>query len=325
MAEGDDGATTKSSSLPPLTNGVPPWHSTAFVTLLAAITVPCLPSLQSLDEVATVELFTKRCFPHLISLRTLAIVRLVIAMSALGLTVHLILGRGWDVYAHYRPQSKLRRRHIQLRGFGTLCPFTAWCWLLLGLSFTFNGSIAWAADTGRVDLIEPWMLRTALILWELSAPFALLVSSVIRYAIWPAVLAGGKPHKLACFRNQMQHNCNTIFSLTEVSLLGGIPVQLSHLSLAMAFGALYIVFTWFMGAWYYPQNRTEDGPQYLYWFMDTTLERTTTISLLALLVALIASFGVFVGVNVLIEAVEGTVIAHSIFVIVLTSLTCRFS
>jgi hypothetical protein len=310
-------------SLPPVTSGIPPWHSILFVGALTGITVILLPSFESIDEVATLDQFTHRVFPDLISLRALALIRLLIASAAITLTTSLILGQGWLVYANYKHHSKLRREYyIRLKGFGTLCPFTSWCWAFLGLAFLFNGSIALAVDLGKEDWIVPWMLRTALILSELSFPFALLVSAAVKYAIWPAVLAGGKPHNLAGFRNQMQHNCNSIFALAEVMLLGGISVKFRHLSLATLVGIAYILFTWVMAVTYYGNNKV--GPQYLYWFQDTTLGKTTTLALVALLIALSTFFGLFAGMGMIINIIGGTILTKLALVVAVSTLVCKF-
>ena len=79
----------------------------------------------------------------------------------------------------------------------------------------------------------------------------MLVSSAITYSIWPQVKKGGKPHNLAGFRNQLQHNFNSFAALLEVTLLGGISVEFSHLSMAAAYGVVYVVFTWLMGKYYF--------------------------------------------------------------------------
>ncbi|KAL3903435.1 MAG: hypothetical protein SGILL_010448 [Bacillariaceae sp.] len=314
---------TKNLSPPLTSSGVPPWHATAFVVLLAAVTIRNLPSLKSLDDMASLDTFTNRVFPQLLSLRNLAIIRLSIAGAALSLTFYLIVGEGWDVYANYKPHSKLRREYfIKLRGLGTLCPFTSWCWCLLGLAFLMNGGIALAVDLGMSSHIQKWMLRTAIVLSELSFPFALLVSTAVKYAIWPAVLAGGKPHNLAGFRNQMQHNLNSVFALCEVALLGGINLNFYHLPLATMVGIVYIAFTWIMAVVYY--GNKEVGPQYLYWFQDTTLERTTTLAMLALLVALTTFFGIFAGVEMLIEAIGGTLMTKLSLVVAMSAFVCKF-
>merc|ERR1711935_849020 len=90
--------------------------------------------------------WTHRKFPDLISLKGMAVFRLGVAGVALGLTFYLTaINPGWDVYPNYKPSSKLRRVFIRLQGVGTLCPFTSWCWLILGFGFLTRGLISLAA------------------------------------------------------------------------------------------------------------------------------------------------------------------------------------
>jgi hypothetical protein len=284
-----------------------------------------LPTVEELDQVATIDLFCRRIFPQYIALWALGVLRLMIGLCAWSLTLYLILGPGWDVNPNYKPSSLLRRRIIKLRRFATMYgPFTSWCWLMLGTSFSLNGFIVLAAHAGRRELVEPWMLRAALILWELSAPFSLLVSAVIRWAIWPVVEAGGKPHNLAGFRNQMQHNANSILTLSEAALLGGLPVIPTHIALSTFVGIVYVLFSWVVGAFVYGDKDNYDGPQYLYWFFDVTLGRTTTIALVALLFALTVSFGIFVGVETIIQTLGGKIWTNLAIVVAICGLVCRF-
>jgi len=333
--------------LPPLATGIPPWHAFAFLTIVLAICIPFLPSLEEIDALSQPDIWTARKFPDLISLQALAILRLSIAGIALGLTFYLaVICEGWDVFPNYKPHSKLRRVFLRLQGFGTLCPFTSWCWIILGLGFLTRGIIALAAShsepAGDDDESSPpaWassvlgnkhLLRATLVLWELTGPFAILVSSVVTYVIWPEVEKGGKPHNLAGVRNQLQHNCNTIFSLLEVTLLGGMPVEFSHLSLAATVGLLYILFTWIMAKLYFG-NATTVVPQYIYWFMDTTLEQTTTIAIVVLTLALTSFFALF---SVVVRTVLGgggdesssappSLVLNLAFLVVGTYLVCKF-
>jgi hypothetical protein len=290
--------------LPPLTTGIPPWHSFAYVATALAMTIPSLPSLEEIDAMSHPSVWTTRKFPDLVSPWGLAVVRLGIAGVALSLTLYLVLiDPGWDVYPNYKPRSKLRKVFIRLEGIGTMCPFTSWSWMILGLGFLCRGILAIAAaataDAGEAPPPE-WVssvfdnqnfLRVTLILWELTGPFAILVSCVVKYVIWPEAIKGGKPHKLAGVRNQLQHNCNSMFALLEVTLLGGMSVKFTHLSLATFVCVIYISFTWIMARLYFG-NKTV-GPQYIYWFLDTTLEQTTTIALVALTVALMVFFVLF--------------------------------
>lgn len=342
----------------PIQSGIPPWHSFAFITALLAIIVPHLPTFDSLDEFATVAILTHRKFPDLMSLQTLGLIRLAIAAIALSLTFYLAcINSGWDVYPNYKPHSKLRRVFIRLEGIGTLCPFTSWCWTILGVGFLCRGILtlaaasvavvedqnqrpwwaSWASivvDKANVDkyiLKNHYFLRATFVLWELTGPFAILVSSVIKYVIWPEVAKGGKPHNLAGVRNQLQHNCNTIFTLLEVTLLGGIPVEFSHLSMATLMGILYIGFTWIMANFYFGNAKTT-GPQYIYWFMDTTLGINTTKALAALAFALTLFFVLF---SFVIHAFLGggggggngediNLVHNVLFLVVGTFTVCRF-
>jgi hypothetical protein len=159
-----------------------------------------------------------------------------------------------------------------------------------------------------------------IILWEVSGPSALLVSAVVRYAIWPIVLAGGKPHSLGSFRNQMMHNVNSAFALTEMTLLGGLPIFLSHSSLPFIVGALYVIFSWSACGFY---GKPSDGPQYIYWFFDTTLEKTTTIAIMALTGTLVASFGIFLGLDAFVTWVGGDPVINILIAVFFSSLVIR--
>lgn len=305
--------------LPPLPNGIPPWHTLAFCALALSVSIPFLPSPEEIDGLSDAPVFAHRKFPDLVSLWTLAVVRLVIASIALGLTLWLALvDPGWDVDPNYKARSRCRRTVVRLQGIGTLCPFTSWAWMILGFGYLCRGLVALAvyygSETGSATTTTtttvPWMsfvlsnkqfLRATFVLWELTGPLAFLVSCAVKYAIWPQALRSGKPHHLAGFRNQLQHNANAIFALLEVTLLGGLSVEFSHLSMASLLGFSYLVFTWFMSVFYFGSKTV--GPQYLYWFLDTTLEETTTMAVMALFFALVLFFGVF---SVVIGTLLGT-------------------
>jgi len=160
---------------------------------------------------------------------------------------------------------------------------------------------------GREKEIEQTTLRCALVLWELSAPFALLVSAVVRYAIWPVIVATGRPHSLGSFKNQMQHNVNSVYVLSELALMGGPPLEFAHMSLPTLVGTIYILFTWFNCYFY---AAPEFGPQYIYWFMDPTLGKATTIALIALVGTLMMSFVTFTALDTFIEWMGKSLITH---------------
>jgi hypothetical protein len=141
-----------------------------------------------------------------------------------------------------------------------------------------------------------------------------LTSTVIKYVIWPAALRAGpeSPHNLAGWRNQLQHNCNSIFSLLEVTLLGGIPVSLHHITLPIFVGCIYMILTWILGILYYfnsstlnntkgkntkgnntNTNKVVVGPQYIYFFMDTSMGIMTTYCMIGLLLAMMIIYILF--------------------------------
>ncbi len=266
----------------------------------------------------------------------MAYLRIGIAAIAIGLMIHLAIGPGWQLYPNYKPSSKLRRVFLRLQGLGTLCPFTSWSWYLLAYGFLGRGVIALAAshiETAEtppewaIALLEsPWLFRTTLIAWEISAPFAMLVSTVTKYVLWPAAIKGGKPHNLAGFRNQLQHNCNSIWILLEATLLGGPPVKFSHISIAFATGAVYILFTWTMAVVYFGNRHI--GPQYIYWFLDTTLGKTTTIAIVGLTVAMSTYFALFsLAVSTFLGGGDDTtlnLVKNVAFWVLGTHLVCKF-
>ena len=168
-----------------LASGFPPWHSSFLIGMLLSLSISNMPSSESMDQMANIKTFTNRVLPNILSLRMLAIIRSLIALSIWFVTFNMIfVAEGWLQYTNYKPYSKLKNTIITLEGFKTLCPFTSVSWILLGLSFSINAMIAFQVDFGTEETIEPWVLRFALILWELSAPFSTLVSAVVRYAIW---------------------------------------------------------------------------------------------------------------------------------------------
>ncbi|CAJ1967009.1 unnamed protein product [Cylindrotheca closterium] len=304
-------------------SGIPPWHAQLFIGSLLAISVQNLPSRASLDQVATIEALTAPVLPNVFSLKSLGIVRLSIAASIWIVMFFIaVISDGWKIHTVYKPQTKLKKSVIHMKGIRTFFPFTSWSWILLGLYFSINGYIALTVEAGAPEKIQPWMLRAASILFEISAPFALLVSAVIRYAIWPAVLKSGKPHALDSFRNQMMHNMNAVYALSEMALLGGPAMNFSHISLPCFVGCCYILFAW-SAAHFLGKAGTTPGPQYQYFFLDTTLGKATTISLAVLLVVLMTFFAFFVGISALVNLSGGNLILNSLAVILVSSLVCK--
>ena len=212
-----------------------------------------------------------------------------------------MLPRG-QVDPAYLPQSKLQRNWIRVKGIRQLFPFTSWSWNILGTYFALSAYAGWTVATtsqSSLSSVAPhsndWLFRIALISWEIAAPCALLVSAVVTYAIWPATLKKlGNPGVLTTPTSLLQHNANVIMALMEVALLGGLPVHMGHISLPILFGVTYIFFTWSIRNVWNPTG----GSAFLYFFLDTTLGAiTTTMALLALLAALVLFYGIFGGIE----------------------------
>ena len=236
------------------------------------------------------------------------------------LTIHF----RWQVPVHYLANSKLKRGvSIPLDGFRTQLPFTSCSWNLLALSFGVNGIIALLASYGKYSWISVWLLRMALLVFETAAPCALLVACVTRYALWPHALkdGGGDSSFLKSPQALLWHNANVILVVSEVSLLGGLSVQYSHMAVAPLFGIAYLLFTWYMACRWNP----EEGPQFIYFFLDTTLGGvTTSIVILVLLVLLLAFYGLFGVLNYVLGHLGGGPLLHVLAVVLVSSLVCRF-
>lgn len=313
----------------------PPWHSVAFIGSVAAIMVNLVPSGEELDQVATLQTFA-RAEPWIGGTWNLAIIRGIIALSIWATTLHVLCGPGWTQITNWKPGSKLKpNTRITLKGIKTMFPFTSFSWNLLGISYTLNALIAYCVATGNdewiVNMRNNALLRAALMIWETAAPCAILVSTVIRYAIWEMVLKGtGDTSNLKAFRNIMMHNMNSVFVLAEVALFGGLPVRFSEVSLSPLFGATYVVFTWSMQ---HQWAEKEHGPQFIYYFFDTTMGKATTISLIALLCVLLLFYVLFATARVGLDELSLwfgeeqrhiQLAGHFVFTSLLSSAVCRF-
>jgi hypothetical protein len=304
-----------------LESAPPPWHSVSILGLLTASFVHLLPSLESIDEAATIETFTRRIFP--ISLRALGFIRLAIALVIWSTSFYTtFLSSGFLVCTAYDPASKLKNVGFRLTGWKSLGPYTHWCWVVLGLSFSLSAAICLDVSFGLEHHISPWMLRAALITWEISAPMAFLVSAVVRHALLPQVIKGhGDLSEFFHPILLMMHNGNIIFCLCEVCLLGGLPVRSSDFSFAPVFGILYVLFSWAM------TNRwvgKEQGPQFLYHFMDSTHGVGSTVALVVLTVVNMLSYYSFAKMHHLLDMLGGGILVHASAVVVFASAVCKF-
>ena len=121
----------------------------------------------------------------------------------------------------------------------------------------------------------------------------------------------------------LQHNANVIMALSEVALLGGLPVHMSQLSLPVLFGVTYVFFTWSIRNYWNPSS----GSAFLYFFLDTTLGIKTTLVLYILLVVLMLFYSLFSGIDWLLEQMDGNedraLFGHCVVVLGVCLMVCR--
>ena len=84
-----DGAKTEKKEV--LSSAWPPFHTQILIGIFIACFVSTFPSLESIDEVATVETFTRVLFPEYLSVQSLAYIRLALAMVPFFTTIYPIL------------------------------------------------------------------------------------------------------------------------------------------------------------------------------------------------------------------------------------------
>jgi hypothetical protein len=222
-------------------------------------------------------------------------------------------------------ESKLKRGiPINVGGLRGQMMFTSWSWNLLGVSFAFSGLLTLYVDRHHETLDMShltWAFRTSALLFETAAPLTMLVSVVVTYALWPNALKGC--HGTDSFKRTsvlIQHNANAIMSLLEIGFLGRLPVRFNDIALAPIFGVVYIFFSWGMRfSWV-----SSKDPQFVYFFLDTTLGKKSTYALMALVAVLIIFYSLFVLIDDVLSFLGGGVTLHLGIVTALSCLVCRF-
>ncbi len=191
--------------------------------------------------------------------------------------------------------------------------------------FSLSSYICFQQVGGTEDKISKNLLRLTLALWELSVPFALLVSSIIRYVIWPRVLEETKDtSNLRTIPALLMHNANVAFAVIDAALLGGIPLRVQDFTLAPIVGCIYVIFSWCMS---YQWTDRSYGPQYLYFFLDPTVPGyAPSIAILGLLFVLIVVYIIDVGIGYLLVALGGSsIITHIIFAAAISGGVMKFN
>jgi hypothetical protein len=302
-----------------VTHAPPPLSAVASILLFIGIAIARFPSLESIDQVATVEAFTRRIFPHLVSLDALIFIRFAFSAFILYISIEVtFFAKGWELKPSYLPKSKLRKEHHPNAGIRTQFPYTSLTWNLLGLSFGLSTYIAYIARNGQD--VNQWILRAALLTWETVARVRCFVSSIVRYVLWPTALKYGTTAGCKSRRSLIWHNANSAMTLMEVAFLGGLPVQPGHEMLGVLLASVYTIFSWlYMYHWVPGQ-----GPSFIYFFFDTTLGPSTTIGLYALAAVFLVVYILFSVATQWFEHSGRNLIASVLFATLVFRAVCRF-
>lgn len=165
-----------------LASAPPPWHSIALIGSVLAIFVQMLPSWDEIDQVATLDTFSKS-EAWIGGPLQLGIYRFIIALTIWSTSLYLLCGPGWSLLTSWKPGSKLRSgATIRLQGIKTMFPFTSWSWNMLGLSYSLNALIALSVATGQ-DVWIAKQLALEIGLDSLGSCRALCHSCLDRYSL----------------------------------------------------------------------------------------------------------------------------------------------
>ena len=313
--------------------GDPPKEAIAIVSTVFLLGIYHLPSVLSrLDEIAqTPDIIAQPLFPEIISKFTLAYIRLSISLFFALVTLYRSFMVKHSIIIPYLKSSKLKRVPISLNGIRSQIPFTQWCFNLLTISFLLNGLItlqfAHQESGSSIDFLQPLVqkdwIRIAILLFEISAPCSMLVSSVTKYVLWPNSLKNGTKGSVN-FRKPValiQHNCNIFVSLLEVGLLGILPIRIEDAVIAPLYGSIYVFFVWSIR-----NHLAETGDtQYVYFFLDTTISIKFCVqALIGLLSVLLLFYGAFTLVDDVLLWLDGNIFMHLFLTLAATSFFCRF-
>ncbi len=163
----------------------------------------------------------------------------------------------------YLDQRGLELRYlgatIVLRQFRRFTTFTVWCFTLLFFYFAFAAFCSGAFLSGYGDAVPNVIVIATLVLFEISYPMSLLVTTVVSFILLPAAVKNDYPFaRMFRFRPQMMHNVNVIM-MQLAMLMAPPPVTLSHLPYTALFGCSYAMFSW---VWF---SRTG---MFYYYFLD---------------------------------------------------------
>ncbi len=190
---------------------------------------------------------------------------------------------------HYSAGSKLIPATVNTSGLRQLTFFTHWSWLMLAMYFALT-------------IISPTSTGLLAVSWSIAAPNAFLTTVIITFVIWPTLTKDGvDTSNLSHLPTLAMHCLNTIMVALEM-YLASTPLILSLIPLAPLYGLAYVLFAWA----YSPLACPESGPQFYYFFLDTTLpKKQTCLSLIGLLAVLLVFYCIGCLVSVGLDYAEG--------------------
>lgn len=281
-----DSAPSRSSYRPMM--ALPPFHTKCLSVLMIYLIYAGFPTLKEIDHYATMETFTRPASknfifasPYILGLTRLAFAALIFSTSA-----YVIKTVAFSEQPIYLSGSKCRPTVLHFSGIKTQFWFTKWTWNLLGLAFLLSGLIPLLPP----EHVHPWMLRVALLAFETAVPNTLIVSLTVTYALWPTTYKKHGPKATVKFSQMsalIQHNFNIMMVFLEIGLMGNIPVVMQHLSIPSLYSTIYVFFGWFMA---YRWTSVDKGPQFIYFYADTTLGAMTSIILACFLGAFLVFY-----------------------------------
>ncbi len=178
---------------------------------------------------------------------------------------------------------------IRLRHFRRFTTFMVWCFTLLFFYFTLAAFCSSAVLVGRAGAVPVFVVMATLVLFEISYPMSLLVTTVVTFVLVPVALRNDYPvARMFRFRPQMMHNVNVVM-MQLAMLMAPPPVTFWHLPYTVLFGCSYAIFSW---VWF---SRTG---MFYYFFLDYRRPRAVFAYL-----GLFATLLVFYGVGYLVAAV----------------------
>jgi len=138
-------------------------------------------------------------------------------------------------------------------------------------------------------------------MYIIANPGAMLVSIIVTYILWPEFLKKRGSEGTGRYKHWpvlVMHNINAFLAWSEIIFLGKIPILGKHIMFSPVMGLIYIFFSSFMSKrWKGKQSKEKEeddaGPQFVYFFLDTTLPGYQTSCCLLRLFSLLLFFDGF--------------------------------